>query len=102
MINKALKEADNLLLKLCERRQSKSTQESPERKKRLLIHNQDLSYAAALSQNTFQAPIQLMEYSLPFYRRPVSISFTPNPTNLNKAWFPPYHNNVKYKPKLLP
>jgi len=39
VINKAQKEADNILLKFCEHRQLNSTQDLPERKKLPLIHN---------------------------------------------------------------
>ena len=52
VINKAQNESDNLLQKFCGQRQSTQNKNLPERKKRLLIHNQDSSYAAALPQNT--------------------------------------------------
>ena len=72
-----------------------------DRKKRPLIHNQVSSYAAALSQNTSQTPPQSMIYSPPSYKRPFSISFTPEPTNLNKTWtLPP--SNFSFPPHLPP
>ena len=49
VINKGKIEADNSLLKLCGWRQSKYTQELPERKKIPLMHNQVSSYTAELS-----------------------------------------------------
>ena len=76
VINKAQKEADNLLIKFCGYRQSNSNQTLPERKKRPLIHNQVSSYTATLSKNTSQTLPQAMLYSPPSYKRPVSITFT--------------------------
>ena len=61
-------------------------QQFTRKKKGPLIHNQVSSYAAALSQNTSQTPPQSMIYSPPSYKRPVSISFTPENTNFNKPW----------------
>ena len=52
VIDKAQKEADNLVIKFCERRQSILTQNFPERKKHPLIKNQVSSYITALSLNT--------------------------------------------------
>ena len=103
LINKAEIETERLLLqKFCGRRQSKSTQKLPERKKIPLIHNQVSSYAAVLSQNISQTPIQAMIYSPPSYKTPVSISLPliqqtsiePDPL--------PNHRTVTCKPKLLP
>ena len=81
VLNKAQNEADNLLQTICGKRQATTNKNLPERKKRPLLHNQVFSYAAALSQNTSQTPPQSMIYSPPFYKRPVSISFTPETTN---------------------
>ena len=86
VITKAQKEADNLLIKFCGRRQNTLNQAPPERKKHPLIHNQVSSYAAKLSQNTSPTPFQAILYSPPSYKRPVSITFTPNPISNNKAW----------------
>ena len=58
VINKARKEADNLLIKFCRRRQSNSYQPLLERKKRPLIHNNVSSYVATLSKNTSQLPLK--------------------------------------------
>ena len=52
VINKVQNEADNLLIKLCEHRQSISKKNLPKRKKRSLIHDQVSSYATVLFQNT--------------------------------------------------
>ena len=52
VINKAQKEADNLLIKFCACRQSNSNQALPQRKRRPLIHTQMSSYTATLSKNT--------------------------------------------------
>ena len=86
VINKAQNEADNLLQKFCGQRQALPNDKIPERKKRPLIHNQVSSYAAALSQNTSQTPSQSMIYSPPSYKRPISISFTPEASFPNKPW----------------
>ena len=94
VINKAQKEADNLLLKFCASRQSNSNQPLPERKKRPLIHNQMSSYIATLSRNISQTPPNAMLYSPPSYKRPVSITFTPDPISKNKPWAippPPFY-----------
>ena len=76
VISKAQNEVDSLLLKFCGHCQTIPNKHLPERKKRPLINNQVSSYAAALSQNTFQTPAQSMILSPPSYKRPVSISFT--------------------------
>ena len=86
VITKAQKEADNLLIKFCGRRQNTLNQAPPERKKRPLVHNQVSSYAATLSKNTSPTPPQAMLYSPPSYKRPVSITFTPDPISNTKAW----------------
>ena len=86
VINKARKEVDNLLIKFCRRRQSNSYQPLLERKKRPLIHNNVSSYVATLSKNTSQTPPQAILYSPPSYKRPVSITFTPDPISTNKTW----------------
>ena len=104
-LNKAQNEAGNLLQIFCGKRQATNNKYLPERKKHPLIHNQVSSYAAALSQNTSQTPPQSMIYSPPSYKRPVSISFTPEQSNFNKTWtlptskfspqpnFPPHHSH---------
>ena len=56
VINKVQNEADNLLIKLCEHRQSISKKNLPKRKKRSLIHDQVSSYATVLFQNTSLTP----------------------------------------------
>ena len=89
VLAKAQKEADNLLIKFCGKRQSKTNQAHPERKKRPLLHNQVSTWAAKLSKNTSETPPQAMIQSPPSYKRPVSITFTPDPISLNKAWAPP-------------
>ena len=89
VVNKAQNEADKLLHKFCGKRQSTTNKTLPERKKRPLIHNQVSSYIAALSKNTSQTPTQSMIYSPPSYKRPVSISFTPEQTNFKNKWTPP-------------
>ena len=86
VVNKAQKEADNLLLKLYGRRQSNPTKDLSERKKRPPINNQVPSYAAILSQNTVYPSPQSMIYSPPSYKISVSIIFTPDPIFTNKAW----------------
>ena len=91
VLNKAQNEVDNLLQTFCGKRQATTKNNLTERKKRPLIHNQVSSYAAALSQNTSQTPLQSMIYSPPSYKRPVSISFTPAPTN--KTWTLPTSNS---------
>ena len=63
VITKGQKEADNLLIKFCGRRQNTPNQAPPERKKRPLIHNQVSSYAATLSKNTSPTPPRVMLYS---------------------------------------
>ena len=90
VLNKAQNEADNLLQTFCGKRQATTNKNLPKRKKRPLIHNHVSSYAVALSQNTSQTPPQSMIYSTPSYKRPVSISFTPEPTN--KPWTLPISN----------
>ena len=92
VLNKAQNEADNLLQTFCGKRQATHNNNLPERKKRPLIHNQVSSFTAALSQNTSQTPPQSMIYSPPSYKRPVSISFTPEQTNFNKPWTIPTSN----------
>ena len=101
VINKAQKEADNLLLKFCASRQSNSNQALPERKKRPLIHNQMSSYVATLSRNTSQTPPNEILYSHPSYKRPVSITFTPDPISKNKPWAippPPFSPPSQFSP----
>ena len=91
VINKAQNEADTLLQKFCGQRQSTPNKNLTERKKSLLIHNQVSSYAAALPQNTSQTLSQSIIYSPPSYKRPISISFTPEATYTNKTWtLPPF------------
>ena len=92
VLNKAQNEADNLLQIVCGKRQATPNKHLPERKKCPLIHDQVSSYAAALSQNTSQILPQSMIYSPPSYKRSVSISFIPEPINLNKPWTLPTSN----------
>ena len=86
VIYKTQKEVDNLLINFCGSRPSNSNQALPERNKRPLIHNQVSSYAATLSKNTSQTPPQKNLYSPPSHKRPVSITFTPDPIPTNKTW----------------
>ena len=99
VLNKTQNEGDNYLQFFCGKRQATTNNNLPERKKRPLIHNQVSSYTAALSQNTSQTPPQSMIYYPPSYKRPVSISFTPGPTNINKPRTLPTSNSP---PTLLP
>ena len=97
VLNKAQTEADNLLQTFCGKRQATTNKNVSETKTRSLIHCQVSSYAASLSQNTSQTPSQSMIYYPPSYKGQVSISFTPEPTNITKPWtlptsnFPPPH-----------
>ena len=86
VINKAQKEADNLVIFFFGRRQSNLTQNLSEKKKHPLINNQVSSYTSALSLNMSQIPTQSMLYSPSSYKRSISISFTPDPTSLNNSW----------------
>ena len=90
VLHKAQNQADNLLQIFCGKRQATTNTNLPERKKSPLIHTQVSSYAVALSQNTSQTPPQSMIYSPPSYKIPVSIFFTPEPTN--KPWKLPTSN----------
>ena len=107
VINKAQNEADNLLQKFCGQRQSTPNKNLTERKKSLLIHNQVSSYAAALPQSTSQTLSQSIIYSPPSYKRPISISFTPEATYTNKTWtlppskFPHHLNLIPHRFLLL-
>ena len=85
VFNKTQNEADNLLQNFVANVKQQLTTTYQKEKKRPLIHNQVSSYVAALSQNTSQTPTQSMIYSPPSYKRPVSISFTPEQTNFNKT-----------------
>ena len=86
VITKTQNEADNLLIKFCRHRQNTPNQAPPEKKKHPQLHNQVSSYTTRLSKNTSPTPTQAMLYSPPSYKRPVSITFTPDPISNNKAW----------------
>ena len=90
VLHKVQNQADNLLQFFCGKRQATTNTNLPERKKHPLIQNDVSSYATSLSQNTSQTHPQSMIYSPPSYKRPVSISFTIEPTN--KPWRLPTSN----------